>query len=103
MCNLFECTSTKDTIMTKFNPTKLDERYSNLIKVIDRGWYLYTVQDKYGNDQGTISYLGENEWRYEVDNFPMAKKEFHSNLPINSNEQFELDIERTGLKLISKG
>jgi hypothetical protein len=48
-----------------------------------------------------ISFLGKNEWRVYVDNFPAEKKYFQWNLPIKTLNDFIRDINRTGLELIA--
>lgn len=92
--------------MSNFSPDKIDTYFSNVELVTEgvpawnKSYSTFTISDQYGNSAGTISYLGEQEWRIFVDNFPAPKRYFSTNLPIKSIEQFESDIARTGLHLI---
>lgn len=86
--------------MQNFNPTHLEQYYSNVGVVEDKQFSSYVVLDQVGNEVGQIVYMGDHEWRYLVDNFPAEKKFYSSNLPVKTKEQFESDIQRIGLKLI---
>lgn len=86
--------------MQKFNPQQLEQYYSNLSVIEDDQFSNYVVLDNFGNHVGQILYMGNHEWRYMVDNFPANKKYFSNNLPVLTKEQFEADVERTGLKLL---
>lgn len=86
--------------MQNFNPKHLEHHYSNLEVIADNEFSSYAVLDQVGNHVGQIVYMGEHEWRYLVDNFPADKKFYSSNLPVQTKEQFESDIQRIGLKLI---
>ncbi len=87
--------------MQNFNPHQLEQYYRNLSVIDDDKFSNYAVLDKIGNHVGQILYMGNHEWRYYVDNFPANKKYFANNLPVLTKEQFEADIQRTGLKLLS--
>ena len=87
--------------MQIFDPKHLEQLYSNLAVVEDKQFSNYAVLDKIGNYVGQMLYVGNHEWRYYVDNFPANKKYFANNLPVLTKEQFEADIQRTGLKLLS--
>lgn len=50
-------------------------------------------------DVAEINYLGNNEWRIFIYNFPMQKKFFTYNFPIDSAGQFMEDMKRIGLNL----
>lgn len=86
--------------MKDFNPHQLQKYYRNLSVIDDDQFSNYAVLDNIGNHIGQILYMGNHEWRYLVDNFPANKKFFTNNLPILTKEQFEADIQRTGLKLL---
>jgi uncharacterized Zn finger protein len=86
--------------MQNFNPMHLEHHYSNLDVIEDKQFSSYAVLDKVGNHVGQIVYMGEHEWRYLIDNFPAEKKFYSNNLPVQTKEQFESDIQRIGLKLI---
>lgn len=86
--------------MKDFDPHQLQKYYGNLSVIDDDQFSNYAVLDKFGNQVGQILYMGNHEWRYYVDNFPANKKYFTSNLPVLTKEQFDADIQRTGLKLI---
>lgn len=83
--------------MPDFNPQQLEQHYSNLSVIEHDQFSNYAVLDKYGNHVGQILYMGNDEWRYLVDNFPANKKYFSNNLPVLTKEQFEADVARTGL------
>lgn len=86
--------------MQTFNPQQLEKYYCNLTVIEDDQSSNYAVLDKVGNQVGQILYMGNHEWRYLVDNFPARKKFFSNNLPVLNKEQFEADVQRTGLTLI---
>lgn len=88
--------------MQIFDPKHLEQLYSNLAVVEDKQFSNYAVLDQIGNQVGQIVYMGDHEWRYLLDNFPAEKKFFSSNLPVKTQEQFESDIQRIGLKLFPK-
>ncbi len=88
--------------MQIFDPKHLEQLYSNLAVVEDKQFSNYAVLDQIGNQVGQIVYMGDHEWRYLLDNFPAEKKFYSSNLPVKTQEQFESDIQRIGLKLFPK-
>ena len=88
-----------------FNPKEISFYFKNVRKientnVSEEKTSVFRVFDDCGNDTGMISYLGKNEWRVFVDNFPGEKKYFQWNLPIKSLEEFIRDIGRTGLNIL---
>lgn len=87
--------------MKNFNPKQLGQYYSNLAIIDDDKFSNYAVLNDVGSHVGQILYMGNHEWRYYVDNFPANKKYFANNLPVFTKEQFEADIQRTGLMLIN--
>lgn len=87
--------------MSKFSPRKITDFFRNIEIIEDTvSRAMYRVFNEYGSDTGMISYLGDNEWRVWVDNFPGEKKYYQWNLPVRSLDEFKIDIERTGLELI---
>ncbi|MFK5951021.1 MAG: hypothetical protein QM500_19890 [Methylococcales bacterium] len=85
-----------------FDPEHLEVVFSNLQQMENsecRKHAAYRVIGDLGSDAGCIAYLGDNEWRVYVDNFPGQKKYYASNLPIDNLQQFMDDIKRTGLEL----
>ncbi|QIC72056.1 MULTISPECIES: hypothetical protein [Acinetobacter] len=86
----------------QFDPLQLHQYYNN-VKPIDGVYQAsYAIFDHYGNQTGSIVYMGQYEWRYLFENFPAEKKFYSNNLPTKTKEQFEADVERTGLKLDHK-
>lgn len=83
-----------------FTPKDLPAYFKNVQQVENTSSLLFRVMDAHGNDTGMITYLGSNEWRVYVDNFPGEKKYFQWNLPIKSLDDFGRDISRTGLILV---
>lgn len=77
----------------------MESTFSNVERLKEERFPSFRVKDKYGNDAGTISNVAANEWHIFVDNFPSPKRYFSTNLPVDSMEQFESDMERTGLVL----
>ena len=86
----------------RFDPENLDKVFSNLEKFEDRytncSASYFCVNEK-GDRVDSINFLTPSEMRIHVDNFPHQKKFYSSNLPIQSIDEFQKDIERTGLKL----
>ncbi len=58
----------------------------------------YTLSEAKG-EVSQISYLGKNEWRIFIDNFPMQKKFFSTNFPIVTVERFMSEMKYIGLDL----
>ena len=85
----------------RLDPSKLHEVFSNVQAVPDNRFSVYRVLDQYGSEAGMLSHLGGHEWRAYVDNFPGQKKFFSWNLPALTLPEFEADIRRTGLHLVS--
>lgn len=83
-----------------FDPKKIDTYFTNVDSGEGGRFPIYFVKDQWGNHTGEISYLGTNGWTIYVDNCPGQKKYFTCNYPVNTLEQFTLDMERTGLKLL---
>ena len=51
-------------------------------------------------DYAEVMLFAENrEWRFMLDNFPFQRKFFASNIPINTIEEFESDLNRMGIPL----
>lgn len=73
--------------------------FCNLIPIDHDQYKMFRVLDSNGSDAGNINYMGRNEWRVEVDNFPSSKKYFAWNLPMQTVRDFANDIARTGLDL----
>ncbi len=82
-----------------FVPDNLDMHYRN-VRRIEMRYPAFEVLDEHGSTAGTITYLGMNNVRVYVDNFPREKKYFNCNYPIRDKQQFEADIARTGLVLV---
>jgi hypothetical protein len=80
-------------------PLGIENIFSNVERVEDDRFQVFRVRDENGSDAGMMTYMGKNEWRVFVDNFPCQKKYFSTNLPINTVQQFIDDISRTGLGL----
>lgn len=82
-----------------FDPSKLADRYTNLVPIeryIGHD-YTYMVASKSGSELGTVA-LGR-EANYCVDNYPAPRKFFGNRLPIRTFADFESDMERVGLPL----
>jgi hypothetical protein len=90
-----------DHFVIPLYPLNIDQLFSNVERLNDDRCQAFRVCNEYGSDAGTLSYLGKNEWRIYVDNFPGEKKYFSTNLPMNTVRDFLNDISRTGLKLIA--
>lgn len=59
----------------------------------------YIVTNEGGSDIAEIAFLGIGEWRFEIDNYPMKRKHYHTNFPINTVEEFMHEAKRIGLEL----
>ena len=88
-------------LLCKLYPLKLNSLFSNVEKVDDNKFQVFRVVNEHGSDAGMITYLGENEWRIYVDNFPLQKKYFTTNLPMNTVQDFINYMQRTGLVLLT--
>lgn len=97
---------TTPIIALPFNPKDTDFYFKNVSKVTHNKFAdnnkdaVFRVFDEHGNDTGMISYLGENEWRVYVDNFPGEKQYYQWNLPTKTLDDFIRDVGRTGLKIV---
>lgn len=89
-----------DRLVMPLDVKAIDQLFQNVERVEDERCESYRVRDQYGHDAGAINYLGKNEWRVFVDNFPSQKKYFAWNLPIKTVGEFIADIQRTGLVLV---
>ena len=92
----------KDT-SKKFHPKELEKKYSNLRKPNNPDSlsdYEYIVSDKVGNDAGTLKFESQGIFIH-VDNFPGQKKYFRQEIPIRTFKEFESDVKRAGLTLIT--
>ncbi len=58
----------------------------------------YTLSEAKG-EVAKISYLGKNEWRIFIDNFPSQKKFYSTNFPIVTVERFMAEMKHIGLNL----
>ncbi len=58
----------------------------------------YYVSEAKG-DVAQITYLGNNEWRFYIDNFPSSKKYYSTNFSITTVERFILEMRHIGLEL----
>jgi hypothetical protein len=85
-----------------YDRENLDAVFANVERIDDGRFAVYKVLDKYGSDAGMITCMSGNEIRIYVDNFPAQKKYYSSNYPIETVDQFEIDIARTGLNLMRK-
>lgn len=85
----------------RLDPGNLHKVFSNVQAVPDDRFSVYRVLDQYGNEAGMLSHLGGHEWRAYVDNFPGQKKFFSWNLPALTLAEFEADLKRIGLRLVS--
>lgn len=80
-------------------PDKLENSYTNLVRVEDNEFIRYVVSNNQGSDVGQICYMDNHEWRFEVDNYPHPKKWFTTNVPVYTIEQFQSIIDRIDLRL----
>ncbi|NOY72412.1 MAG: hypothetical protein GXP14_08545 [Gammaproteobacteria bacterium] len=83
-------------------PLSLDSIFSNVKRIEYSRHHNYRVVNEHGSDAGMLTYLGRNEWRAYVDNFPSQKKYYAWNLPMNTIGDFMFDVSRTGLELYLK-
>ncbi len=58
----------------------------------------YTLLEAKG-EVAQISYLGKNEWRIFIDNYPSTKKYYSTNFPIVTVERFMAEMKHIGLNL----
>jgi hypothetical protein len=91
-----------EAVVMNFDGKKLAEIYSNVQPIEDDRFASYRVVNEYGSDAGNIAVLGGSEVRIFVDNFPGQKKYYSCNYPVKTIEQFEMDVARTGLKLVRR-
>lgn len=91
-----------ERLVMPFDASVIETNFRNVERIDGSKYSIFRVKDEYGNDAGMISYLGENEWRVFVDNFPAEKKYFSWNLPVETLEQFIADMARTGLVLVEE-
>ena len=96
-----ELAGLNERLVIPLYPLNIDHLFSNIERLDDDRCESFRVRNEHGSDAGTMSYLGKNEWRIFVDNFPGEKKYFSTNLPMNTVLDFLTDISRTGLKLIA--
>lgn len=89
--------------MAQLNRKEITDSFSNVVVGDDDRFEAWRVLDQNGSDKGMISYLGENEWRVFVDNFPSPKKYFAWNIPTPDIRTFESYVRSTGLNLITSG
>lgn len=94
-------TETQTQVFGRLDASKLHEAFSNVQAVPDDRFSVYRVLDQYGSEAGMLTHLGGHEWRAYVDNFPRQKKFFSWNLPALTLAEFEADVKRTGLLLVS--
>lgn len=62
----------------------------------------YVVSEAKG-DIAKIMYLGKNEWRVFIDNFPGQKKYYQTNFPITTLERFVSEMKSIGLAQLKRG
>jgi hypothetical protein len=62
-----------------FIPDKLDQMYKNA-KRIEMRFPAFEILDMHGSTAGTITYLGKNNVKVYVDNFPGEKKYYELTL-----------------------
>jgi hypothetical protein len=86
---------------TPFDYKKLHEFFSNVHLHSSRDKRVdYLLRNEDGHMVDEIVFLTPFAMRILVDNYPGQKLYFSSDLPITSMEQFQSDVERTGIKLI---
>ena len=89
--------------MTKnmeFSHDKLTDIFKYIRK--GKGYYIedkYIVTNEGGSDIAEIAYIKNGEWRFEIDNYPMQRKHYHTNFPIRTVEEFIHETKRIGLEL----
>ncbi len=84
----------------EFSHNNLPDLFKYVRKGI--GYYVdhkYILTNEGGSDIASISYLEKGEWRFEIDNYPMKRKHYHTNFPINTTEEFIHECKRIGLEL----
>lgn len=84
----------------KLDPKHIDKLFGNVEKTKSDIFDEFLVTDKNGNETALIAYMGSGEWRIRVDNFPLPRKYFSTNLPILNAKQLIDDVARTGIELI---
>jgi len=62
----------------------------------------YIFSDIKGDFMEVYILDGFREWRFVIDNFPMQRKIFNSNLPYRSIEDFENDLSRIGIEKLKR-
>ena len=89
-----------ETENMEFTHDKLPDLFEHIRK--GKAYYIehkYIVTNEGGSDIAEIAFLGIGEWRFEIDNYPMKRKHYHTNFPINTAEEFMCEAKRIGLEL----
>src|SRR6266403_3777129 len=88
--------------MTEFNPEALDKQVWNVRKHRSKphtGQVGYILSNN-GKDIAELNYYSSNkEWIACIDNYPRQYKHYCYNFPVESLEQFILDMKRIGVDL----
>lgn len=61
--------------------------------IITQTYFLY----QNGKDVLSIHWLGDNEWRFVIDNFPHERKYYTTNFPITTTERFIQEMKHIGI------
>lgn len=46
-----------------------------------------------------VLFLGDNEWRFIIDNFPCQRKSYSTNFPIKTTERFISEMKHIGINI----
>lgn len=84
----------------EFTHEKLPEYFEGITKAESSHSFdhNYIVSEPRG-EIAQISYLGNNEWRIFIDNYPMQKKFYQTNFPITTVQRFISEMKHIGLDL----
>lgn len=90
-------TKSKNLQTEPFEPKRIDKHFKNISRRPTTMGELFVLYKENKGDIAEIYYMGKGTWHVIIDNFPAQRKNYSTNFPIKTVDEFISEMKRIGL------